>query len=145
MSLLPVFDYVKTWDRTFLAWYTWTSQAKSCSHEGSGDRALGAAGCKHMVRDVTPKHREGGSAIEPLVVGVAFLELAFRIPSYPNNFSLSFFSAEEDSPWANICANLPLFFMWATATAWLLTDKWCGSTPGNWTWAAKGEHTELNH
>ena len=53
--------------------------------------------------------------------------------------------AEEDSPWANICASLPLFFsMWATNTAWLLTE-WCRSTPRNRTWAAKMEHAELNH
>ena len=29
------------------------------------------------------------------------------------------FFAEEDLPWPNICANLPLFCMWDTATAWL--------------------------
>ena len=29
--------------------------------------------------------------------------------------------AEEDSPWANICANLPLLCMWVATTAWLLT------------------------
>ena len=34
-----------------------------------------------------------------------------------------FFTGEEDCPWANICANLPLFCMWVTATAWL--DEWC--------------------
>ena len=35
------------------------------------------------------------------------------------------FLAEEDSPWANICAHLPLFFsMWASSTAWLLTLVW---------------------
>ena len=33
-------------------------------------------------------------------------------------FCFSFF-AEKDSPWANICASLPLFCMWVTATAWL--------------------------
>ena len=29
------------------------------------------------------------------------------------------FSGEEGWPWANICANLPLFCMWDTTTAWL--------------------------
>ena len=44
-------------------------------------------------------------------------------------------------------ASLPLFFffMWAAATACLLTNKWCGSTPRSWTQAAKTEHAELNH
>ena len=46
--------------------------------------------------------------------------------------SLDFFSfGEEDSPWANICANLPLFCMWVTATAWL--DECCRSAPRIWT------------
>ena len=31
--------------------------------------------------------------------------------------------AEEDWPWANICAHLPLFCMWDAATAWL--DELC--------------------
>ena len=30
---------------------------------------------------------------------------------------------EEDCPWANICANFPLFCMWGTTTAWL--DEQC--------------------
>ena len=33
-----------------------------------------------------------------------------------------FFPAEEDSPWANIYASLPLLFcMWDTSTAWLVS------------------------
>ena len=32
------------------------------------------------------------------------------------------FFAEEDSPLANICANLPLFCMWVAATAWVPTS-----------------------
>ena len=32
------------------------------------------------------------------------------------------FFAEEDSPWANICANLPLLCMWVAATTWLRTS-----------------------
>ena len=35
------------------------------------------------------------------------------------NFLSFFLFDEEDCPWANICANLPLFCMWDTATAWL--------------------------
>ena len=30
------------------------------------------------------------------------------------------FLLEEESPWANICANLPVFCSWVTATAWAL-------------------------
>ena len=37
-------------------------------------------------------------------------------------FIFSFFG-EEDCPWANICANLPLFRIWEAATAWL--DERC--------------------
>ena len=45
-----------------------------------------------------------------------------------------FFLLEENWPWANICAHLPLFCMWNAATAWL--DEWCvdlcpGSEPAN--------------
>ena len=35
---------------------------------------------------------------------------------------------EDNQPWANICANLPLFCMWVTTTTWL--GKWCKSAPG---------------
>ena len=38
------------------------------------------------------------------------------------------FSLEEEWPWANICASLPLFYLWDAATAWL--DEYCRSTPG---------------
>ena len=31
--------------------------------------------------------------------------------------------SEEDRPWANVCANLPLFCLWDAATAWL--DERC--------------------
>ena len=38
--------------------------------------------------------------------------------------------AEEDWPWANICAHLPLFCMWDATTAWF--DKQCvGPCPGS--------------
>ena len=45
-----------------------------------------------------------------------------------------FYCSEEDWPWANICANLPLFCTWDTVTAWL--DERCvspcpGSEPSN--------------
>ena len=44
------------------------------------------------------------------------------------------FFAEEDWPWANICAHLPLLFIWDAATAWF--EKRCigaclGSEPVN--------------
>ena len=32
-----------------------------------------------------------------------------------------YFLAEEDSPWANICATLALFCMWVATTAWLVS------------------------
>ena len=38
------------------------------------------------------------------------------------------FSTEEDLPWANICANLPLVCMWVAATAWLMSGV--GPHPG---------------
>ena len=46
----------------------------------------------------------------------------------------SCFLLEEDCPWANICASLPLFYMWVATRAWL--DEWCvdphsGSIPAN--------------
>ena len=63
-----------------------------------------------------------------------------KIPLVSFRFCCCFF-AEEDLPWANIHADLPLFFsMWVTSTAWLLTE-WSRSMPGNWTWAAKAERT----
>ena len=53
--------------------------------------------------------------------------------------------AEEDWPWVNICAHLPLLFIWDAATARL--DKRCvsvhpGSDPAN-PQAAEVEHTHL--
>ena len=44
-------------------------------------------------------------------------------------FFVCFFT-EEDSPGANICANLPLFCMWITATAWL-DERSVGLCPGS--------------
>ena len=59
---------------------------------------------------------------------------------------LILFFGEEEWPWANVCAHLPLFCMLVTATAWL--DEWCRSVPRIWTcepWATEAEHTEFNH
>ena len=33
--------------------------------------------------------------------------------------------------------------MWAATSAWLLSDKWCGSASRNRTWAAKVERAKL--
>ena len=35
--------------------------------------------------------------------------------------------------------------MGAAATAWLLTDKWCGPMPGNRTQATEAEHAKIYH
>ena len=58
---------------------------------------------------------------------------------------VSFF-AGKDSPWANICCQSSFFFSpklqyivvspsssstWAAATAWWLTDEWCGFEPSH--------------
>ena len=44
--------------------------------------------------------------------------------NFPVGFSFFFsFFGEEDCPWANIYANLPLFCMWNATTAWL--DEHC--------------------
>ena len=57
----------------------------------------------------------------------------------------SFFSLEEDWPWASICDNLPLVCMWDASTAWL--NEWCvGLHPGSKPVeppAAELEHTNL--
>ena len=55
-----------------------------------------------------------------------------------------FFSFEEDLPWAHICCQSSSFCMWATTTAWPLTDKWYRSMPGNPTQVAEAECTKLN-
>ena len=64
-------------------------------------------------------------------------------------FLFFFFLAEEDSPRANICANLSLRCMWVTATAWLMNGVgWrLGSKPMNplQAQAIEVEHTKLNH
>ena len=45
-------------------------------------------------------------------------------------FLFLLFFSEEDWPWAKICANLPLFYMWDDTTAWL--DEQCvGPCPGS--------------
>ena len=61
---------------------------------------------------------------------------------------LFFFFAEDDSPWANIHANLSLFCIWVTTTAWKLTSGivpclWSEPRPQkwnalNWTTRAQG-------
>ena len=54
--------------------------------------------------------------------------------------------AEEDLPWANIYANLPLFCMGICVGHChsMATDKWYMSTPRNWTLATEAECAELN-
>ena len=42
-------------------------------------------------------------------------------------FSCFVLFGEEDWPWANICANLPLFYTWDPATVWL--DEYVGLHP----------------
>ena len=62
------------------------------------------------------------------------------------SFSFSFF-CEEDWPWANIGANLPVFCMWDATRAW--RNEWrigLLSAPGIWTcelWATEAEHMNL--
>ena len=54
------------------------------------------------------------------------------------------FFPEEDSPWANICANLPLFCMWVTTTAWMLTNGvglWPGTEPRPLKWSTPNSTT----
>ena len=66
-----------------------------------------------------------------------------------SRFSFSFFLfifGEEDCPWANISANLPLFCMWDAATAWL--DEWCVGPcwdPNPQTLGHQSGAHELNH
>ena len=70
--------------------------------------------------------------------------LSLIIPSLFCLWIILFF-AGEDSPWANIHANLPPFFsMWADSRAWRLTAS-CRSLLRKWTQAAEAEHTELNY
>ena len=54
------------------------------------------------------------------------------------------FFREEDWPWANICANLPLFCTWDTSTAWLDEQRSVhAQDPNLQTPAAKVEHKNL--
>ena len=57
--------------------------------------------------------------------------------------------AWEDYPWANIRANLPLFYMWDAATAWLERQCWAHAwDPNTWTPGCPGRWSgahELNH
>ena len=49
-------------------------------------------------------------------------------------FFFFFFFGEEDCPWANVCVNLPLLYMWDTATGWLdeqYVGPHLGSEPAN--------------
>ena len=52
--------------------------------------------------------------------------------------------AEEDWPWANIHAHLPLLYMWDAYTAWLA--KQChvhARHPNWWTWATEAERAHI--
>ena len=49
---------------------------------------------------------------------------------FPLRLFFSFFG-EEDSPWANICASLPLCSLWAASTGWPISGV--RSMPGFWT------------
>ena len=52
-----------------------------------------------------------------------------HIQAHAGFLSLSFFG-EENRPWVNICASLPVFCMWVAASAGL--DEWCvGPCPGS--------------
>ena len=54
------------------------------------------------------------------------------------SFFLSFL-LRKIHPELTSIANLPLFCMWATTTAWPLTNEWCRSAPGNWIQAIEVE------
>ena len=59
-------------------------------------------------------------------------------------FLFYFIFDEEDWPWANICASLPLFYMWDTTTISMAWWVVCRSAPRIWTckpWATEAEHT----
>ena len=56
------------------------------------------------------------------------------------------FFGEEDCPWTDICAHLPLCCMWDTGTAWL--DEWCVGLTGDvnmWTLGRQSGAHKLNH
>ena len=59
---------------------------------------------------------------------VSWVQLRIKIFCYIL-FIYLFFS-EKDQPWANICANLPLLYMWDATTAWL-DEWWVGLRPGS--------------
>ena len=66
---------------------------------------------------------------------------AHKLYLKPQPISLFSFGG-EDLPWANICASLPLFYMWDAATAWL--DERCvGPHLRSEPWVAKVEHKTL--
>ena len=60
---------------------------------------------------------------------VLFVPLPFYFFSYVFCLFVYLFLDEEDSPWTNICANLPLFCMWDASTAWLMSGV--GPLPGS--------------
>ena len=51
----------------------------------------------------------------------ALMSITGTVLFWRNHYFLFIF-AEENLPWADICASLPLFCMWVAATAWLLTS-----------------------
>ena len=54
-------------------------------------------------------------------------------PELTSVANLSIFLLEEDWPSANICANLPLIYMWVAVTAWPMSGigPHLGSEPVN--------------
>ena len=66
-----------------------------------------------------PKIRIWGGALRVFCLPWFFWAISPELTSAAN----SPLFAEEDWPWANIRAHLPLLSMWEATTAWL--DKWC--------------------
>lgn len=82
ISFLPVFGYVTHWVAS--VWHDTEGPVRSHGLFTRRFKGQSPGSASNMARDVTPNHGFRGSVAGPPVMGIPFLELAFRISSYPN-------------------------------------------------------------
>ena len=134
---MEIFWYIKD---TFLIFFYWRNSRKERKYETQyGQLSLIGCWClnknkdsrRPSLKDSIGKTKERGSL--PLKPSEAYTPYISLLPASPHHaltprpflllllltFFINYFCGEEDSPWANICANLPLRYLWDASTAWL--------------------------
>ena len=85
--------------------------------------------CTHKHMYVFHGFQNANGAYGPFFTSAYILEILPYQYMLGSLILVFFVVVEEDSPWANMCASLPVFCVWVAATAWPPTSD-VGPNPG---------------